>query len=64
MSPRDASVAEATNYDALRQLVPSVPLYRFPWIDRCDDLEALAVAAAGAGLDSVLATGVVQADGL
>jgi dethiobiotin synthetase len=64
MSPRDASVAEATNYDALRQLVPSIPLYRFPWIDRCDDLEALAVAAAGAGLDSVLATGVVQADGL
>ncbi|MBY0491086.1 MAG: dethiobiotin synthase [Gemmatimonadaceae bacterium] len=64
ISPRDASLAEATNYDALRQLVPSVPLYRFPWIDRCDDLEALAVAAAGAGLDSVLATGIVQADGL
>lgn len=64
MSPRDASVAEATNYDALRQLVPTVPVYRFPWIDRCDDLEALAVAAAGAGLDSVLSTGLVQAEGL
>jgi dethiobiotin synthetase len=64
LTPRDASVAEATNYDALRQLVPAVPLFRFPWIDRCDDLEALAIAAAGAGLDAVLSTGVVQADGL
>lgn len=67
LTPRGASIAEATNYDALRQLVPDIPLYRFPWIDRCDDLEALAVAAAGAGLDEVLgvsSAGVVQADGL
>ncbi|MCA0374739.1 MAG: dethiobiotin synthase [Gemmatimonadetes bacterium] len=54
LSARDASVAEATNYDALRQLLPGQAVLRFPWVDRCDDLEALAVAAEGAGLTSLL----------
>lgn len=67
MTPRAATIAEATNYDALRQLVPSVPLYRFPWVDHTDDLTALAVAASLAGLDAVVGVasdGLLQADGL
>lgn len=54
ISDRDPSVAEATNFDVLRQLLPDVPLYRFPWVDRVDDMEALAVAAQAAGLDVLL----------
>jgi dethiobiotin synthetase len=56
MNARDATLAEATNYDALRQLVPQTRLLRFPWVDRTDDLEALAVAAEAAGLDALLGT--------
>jgi dethiobiotin synthetase len=55
LTERDASLAEATNYDALRQLVPHVPLLRFPWVDRTDDLDALTVAAEAAGLELLLA---------
>ena len=54
ISDRDPGVAEATNFDALRQLLPSHTLRRFPWVDRVDDLDALAVAAEAAGLDSLL----------
>lgn len=54
LSERDASVAEATNYDALRQLLPAHQILRFPWVDRLDDLDALAVAAKAAGLDALL----------
>jgi dethiobiotin synthetase len=55
LSPRDATVGEATNFDALAQLVPDIPLFRFPWVDRVDDLDALAAAAAGGGLEVLLA---------
>ena len=53
-SSADATVAQATNYDALRTLLPGLAIYRFPWIDRTDDLSALAAAAAGSGLDGLL----------
>ena len=53
-SDRDASVAEATNYDALVRLLPRHAIFRFPWIDRVDDLDALAAAAEGSGLDTLL----------
>jgi dethiobiotin synthetase len=54
LSARDATVAEATNYDALRQLLPGQTILRFPWVDRTDDLEVLAVAAEAAGLGKLL----------
>lgn len=57
ISEADPTVAEATNYDALHQLLPGRPLYRFPWIDRVDDLDALALAAHAAGLDRLLLGG-------
>ena len=50
----ERNIAEATNYDALRMLMPEHALYRFPWVDRADDFSALAAAAAGCGLDAVL----------
>lgn len=50
----DATVAQATNYDALRALLPGLAIYRFPWVDRADDFSALAAAAAGSGLDGLL----------
>jgi dethiobiotin synthetase len=53
----ERSIAEATNYDALRMLLPDQAIYRFPWIDRSDDFEALAAAAAGCGLDALLQGG-------
>jgi dethiobiotin synthetase len=54
LNESDATLAEATNYDALRQLVPQTRILRFPWVDRTDDLDALAVAAEAAGLDALL----------
>jgi dethiobiotin synthetase len=54
LAGREPSVAEATNHDALRALLPAHALYRFPWVDRSDDLAALAIAARGAGLDTLL----------
>jgi dethiobiotin synthetase len=54
LSAQDASVAEATNYDALRQLLPRHRVLRFPWVDRVDEPEALAIAAEAAGLDVLL----------
>jgi dethiobiotin synthetase len=54
LTDSDAGLAEATNFDALRTLLPGQPLYRFPWIDRIDDPEALAAAVEGSGLDSLL----------
>lgn len=54
ISDGEPSVAEATNYDALVALLPTYPIYRFPWIDRLDDSSALSAAVAGAGLDNVL----------
>jgi dethiobiotin synthetase len=54
LSDRDAGVAEATNFDALRQLLPEYALLRFPWVDRVDDHDALAIAAAASGLDALL----------
>lgn len=51
---RDAGIAEATNYDALVTLLPRHAIFRFPWVDRPDDLDALAAAAEGSGLDVLL----------
>ncbi len=53
-SSPDATLAEATNYDALAAVLPSQALFRFPWVDRSNDLDALAAAAEGAGLDVLL----------
>lgn len=54
MDGSDAGLAEATNFDALRALLPGYTLYRFPWVDRIDDPAALAAAAEWAGLDTLL----------
>ncbi len=51
---REDGLAEATNYDALVTLLPQHTILRFPWVDRVDDLAALAAAAAGSGLDVLL----------
>lgn len=51
---RDAGVAEATNFDALVALLPRHTILRFPWVDRTDDMSALAAAAEGSGLDALL----------
>lgn len=56
LTDRDAGLAEATNYDALSMLLPRYTLYRFPWVDRIDDPNALAAAAEGSGCDALLAT--------
>jgi len=53
-SSPDASVAEATNYDAIVALLPGHAVFRFPWVDRTDNVDALAAAAAGCGLDALL----------
>lgn len=55
LSDRDATVAETTNYDALVSLLPHHTILRLPWIDRLDNLEALAAAAEVGGLDVLLA---------
>jgi dethiobiotin synthetase len=54
LSDGDATVAEATNFDALVTLLPHHTILRFPWVDRPDDLDALAAAAEGGGLDVLL----------
>jgi dethiobiotin synthetase len=55
LSDHDATVAEATNFDALVTLLPHHTVLRFPWVDRPDDLDALAAAAEVGGLDVLLA---------
>lgn len=55
LSDHDATVAEATNFDALATLLPNHTILGFPWIDRPDDLDALATAAERGGLDVLLA---------
>jgi len=55
LSNGDTTVAEATNFDALELLLPHYTILRFPWVDRPDDLDALAAAAEGGGLDVLLA---------
>lgn len=47
-------VAQASNPDALRRLLPDVPLYPFPFVSAVDDLTRLANAAHAAGLDTLL----------
>ena len=54
LSDHDATVSEATNFDALVTLLPHHTILRFPWVDRPDDLDALAAAAKGGGLDVLL----------
>ena len=54
---RDApTVAEGTNFEVLQQLLPGQPLYRFPWVQRADDLNQLALAAESAGLDALFSS--------
>lgn len=55
LTGRDATVAEATNFDALVTLVPHIRCLRFPWVDRWEDPDALAAAAEGAGFAELLA---------
>lgn len=55
LSECDATVAEATNYEALVSLLPHYTILRLPWIDRLGDLDALAAAAESGGLDVLLA---------
>ncbi len=54
MGLRDASVAEATNFDALTLLLPHIRVIRFPWVDKWEDPDALCAAAEGTGLDLLL----------
>jgi dethiobiotin synthetase len=54
LSDRDTTIAEATNFDALVTLLPQYAVLRFPWVDRPDDLDALAAAAEDGGLDVLL----------
>ncbi len=54
LTGRDASIAEATNFDALHQLLPDTPLVRFPWVDRWEDPDALCAVAEGTGLAELL----------
>ena len=49
----DALLAQATNYDALCTLLPSHDIFRFPFVDRVDDFDALAAAVQGSGLDDL-----------
>lgn len=54
LTGRDASVSEATNFDALVSLLPQLTCYRLPWVDRWEDPDALAAAAEGSGLAALL----------
>jgi dethiobiotin synthetase len=54
MTGRDASVAEATNFDAIAALLPHVRCFRLPWVDRWEDPDALAAVAEGTGLAALL----------
>ncbi len=54
LTGRDASIAEATNFDALVELLPHVRCLRFPWVDRWEDPDALCAAAEGTGLAALL----------
>jgi dethiobiotin synthetase len=54
LSGRDASVAEATNFDVLASLLPQLTCYRLPWVDRWEDPDALAAVAEGSGLAALL----------
>ncbi len=54
LTGREASVAEATNFDALTELLPTTPVLRFPWVDRWEDADALCAAAEGTGLAQLL----------
>ncbi len=54
LTGRDASIAEATNFDALVELMPHIRCLRFPWVDRWEDADALCAAAEGTGLADLL----------
>ena len=47
-------VAQSSNPDALRRLLPDLPLFAFPFVPAVDDLSVLASAAHTAGLDALL----------
>ncbi len=54
LTGRDASIAEATNFDALVELLPGTPVVRFPWVDRWEDSDALCAAGEATGLAQLL----------
>lgn len=54
LTGRDASIAEATNFDALVELLPGTPVVRFPWVDRWEDSDSLCAAAEATGLAQLL----------
>jgi dethiobiotin synthetase len=54
LTGRDASIAEATNFDALATLLPHIRCFRLPWVDRWEDPDALAAVAEGTGLAALL----------
>lgn len=52
-----ANLAAETNFELLDGLLPSVSIYKFPFVPRTDDLAALAVAGRQAGLAQLIAPG-------
>ena len=50
----EPGLAEVTNFEALATLLPQIPRYRFPWVDRIDDADTLASAAQASGFDAIL----------
>ena len=63
LTGRDASIAEATNFDALSTLLPHIRCFRLPWVDRWEDADALAAVAEGTGLASLLEPEPTPPDG-
>ena len=60
LAPHDLDVAMSTNYEALVALLPGHRVFRFPWIEQPDDLDALAAAASASGLDVLLAASLIS----
>lgn len=54
IAPGQSGAAEATNHAVLAELLPDLPVVRFPWVDYGRDSGALADAAEEAGLDRLL----------
>lgn len=59
LTERDTDVAMSTNYDALVTLLPRHRVFRFPWMEQPDDLNALSAAAAASGLDVLIAASLM-----
>lgn len=53
-SPVATDPSRSTNFDALQQLLPHLPLFQFPWVEQVEDPDVLATTAAAAGFDQLL----------